>query len=481
MSENEHNDPAARSGAPDSAPQEPHRADQGEDHELFAPESLNAESELAPGLHSVGEPQGESAGPAPRRGGFVRKLLVSLASIVALLAGVGGAAVVFKDKDERLRAISDMIDEAAKDPMAFAEGSEAKISAWVRELLGEEDAKPAKVAASRNETQFAAEKPRVAEKASPAPSAAAPGWASPQESKPAPSVKPETAPAAAPPPEPAARHEDRSESQALLKRVEQLEATARGAAEAAREAQQRVEKLAEPDGEKHASSEVDAAGYAAALEGRIDELADEIRQLRERLDQPKSENRVAPEAAEAVAPAPPKGASGAEVLSLAHSLQQALERGRPFAAQLSALGERGVEPRLLSPLSSYAEHGAPTSAQLLDEFKALATRLTAMESAPASGASLADQLLHDAGKLVRVRPVGESNDAANVNEAIGKVESALARGEFDVASEALAKLPEKARTEAQSFADALNRRREAEDALTSLVAAAVEGLGHVKN
>jgi hypothetical protein len=491
MSKNEHIDPSAPHGVEEGAPLEPQREERGDDHELFAEESLNALPEPAEAPLAAPEPEPAIAAPPRKGGGLIRKLFVSTATVALLLGGVGAAAVAFKDKDERLRAISDMIDDAARDPRAFAIGADAKFSALIKKLLGQEEAEPVRVASLKSDLKTAeAQKAPAAEKAAPeppAPARAAPGWAAPQDIKPVPGPKTErAAPPATPPSTPAtpyvsgpgaeAQAQD-AQTHGLLKRIEQLETAVREAAETARAAQESASKPATGK----SSTEIDAAGYYAALEGRIDELAGEIKELRERLDQPKAETRVAPEAAEAAAPAPAKNAVGVEVLSLAHSLQQSFERGRPYSAQLSALAERGVDPQLLTPLSPYAEKGAPTATHLLAEFKGVAQRLRVEESHPAPSGSLAGQLLHDAEKLVRVRPVGEAQVAAAVNEILQKVESALARGDFDAASEGLAKLPEKERAETQDFAEALNKRRDAEEAVASLVAGAVAGLGHNKN
>ena len=265
---------------------------------------------------------------------------------------------------------------------------------------------------------------------------------------------------------------------ALVKRIEQLEATAREALETARDAQ-RSAKPAET-GEKTATPTADEGSYLNALEGRIDELADEIRKVREQLDQPKSETRVAPDAAEAAASTQVKAITAAETLGLAQSLAHSLERGRPFAAEQAALTERGVDPQLLAALAPVAEQGAPTAARLLASFAPVAKRLRALEDAPAAGGSLTDQLLRHAGKLVHVRPAGEEANVS-ISELVARIESALAHDDLDGASEAFAKLPENARSEAKAFGEALNQRREAEQAAASLLANALAGLAHLKN
>ena len=397
----------------------------------------------------------------------------------------------FKDKDERLRAISDKIDAVAKDPESFAASVETKLA----ELWGSASSKvggdrKSKLQTAASEAAAPAPKlaaePKAAAEPSPLPAvetpgpAPTPGWAAPREPKPAPAAKEEQPAAAIAPPTPApsVHAEDSAQIAALAKRIDQLEATAREALETARDAQ-RSAKPAET-GETPVTPTAEEGLYLNALEGRIDELADEIRKVREPLDQPKSETRVAPDAVEAPASTQAKAITAAETLGLAQSLVHSLERGRPFAAEQAALTERGVDPQLLAALAPVAEQGAPTAARLLASFAPVAKRLRALEDAPAAGGSLTDQLLRHAGKLVHVRPVGEQANIS-ISELVARIKSALAHDDLDGASEAFAKLPENARAEAKAFGEALNQRRDAEQAATALLANALAGLAHLKN
>ena len=442
--------------------------------EIVAPE---AALEMAP------EPA--IAPPVRKPGGFWQKFTMLLAILGLFAIGGGLAAIKFKDKDERLRAISDAIDSAAKDPERFASSVETRIaelwSSASSKVEGDRKLKPRQTAVN----EPAASTPKPAAEPDPLRavetprSTPTPGWAAPREPKPAPAATDEQPASIAPPtPATAVHAEESAQIAALGKRIEQLEATAREALETARDTQ-RSAKPAET-GEKTATPTADEGSYLNALEGRIDELADEIRKVREQLDQPKSETRVAPDAAEATASTQVKAITAAETLGLAQSLAHSLERGRPFAAEQAALTERGVDPQLLAALAPVAEQGAPTAARLLASFAPVAKRLRALDDAPAAGGSLTDQLLHHAGKLVHVRPAGgEAN--ASITELVARIESALAHDDLDGASEAFAKLPENARSEAKAFGEALNQRREAEQAAASLVANALAGLAHFKN
>lgn len=495
MMENQHDTPDEPRGA--GGPEIPEHVAKDEgvserDHELFVHESESHESKshesefVAPEAVSetAAEPAPEPAiaPPVRKSGGYWQKFTLLLAVVGLLAIGGGLAAIKFKDKDERLRAISDAIDAAAKNPKGFASSIETRLGelwgAVSSKVEGDRKTNPRQTAAN----EPAAPTPKPA--AEPNPLAAVetprptptPGWVAPREPKPAPAAREEPpAPTAPPTPAPSVYAEDSAQSAALVKRVEQLEATAREALETAREAQ-RSAKPAET-GEKTATPTADEGSYLNALEGRIDELADEIRKVREQLDQPKSETRVAPDAAAAAASTQ---VTAAETLGLAQSLAHSLERGRPFAAEQAALAERGVDPQLLAALAPVAEQGAPTAARLLASFAPVAKRLRALEDAPAAGGSLTDQLLHDAGKLVHVRPAGERANAS-ISELVARIESALAHDDLDGASEAFAKLPENARSEAKAFGEALNQRRDAELAATALLANALAGLAHLKN
>jgi hypothetical protein len=496
MMQNEHDTPdePRSAGGPESpahvAKDEGASDSHERDHELFAHQSEPHESEIpapeaAPETAAEPAPEPAIAPPVRKSGGYWQKFTLLLAVLGLLAIGGGLAAIKFKDKDERLRAISDAIDAAAKDPKAFASSVETKLAElWASassKVEGDRKSKLGRTAAN----EPSAPTPKPAAEPNPLPAVETPrptptpGWAAPREPKPAPAARDEQPASIAPPtPAPSVRAEDSAQIAALVKRIEQLEATSREALEAARDAQ-RSAKPAET-GEKTATPTADEGTYLNALEGRIDELADEIRKVREQLDQPKSETRVAPDAAESAASTQVKAITAAETLGLAQSLMHSLERGRPFAAEQAALAERGVDPQLLAALAPVAEQGAPTAARLLASFAPVAKRLRAFEDAPAAGGSLTDQLLHDAGKLVHVRPAGERANAS-ITELVARIESTLAHDDLDGASEAFAKLPDNARSEAKAFGEALNQRREAEQAATSLVANALAGLAHLKN
>ena len=146
-----------------------------------------------------------------------------LLAILGLLAIGGGlAAIKFKDKDERLRAISDAIDAAAKDPERFASSVETKFAElWASassKVEGDRKSKPRQTAAN----EPAASTPKPAAEPSPLPAVETPrptptpGWAAPREPKPAPAAKDEQPASIAPPtPAPSVHAEDSAQIAAL--------------------------------------------------------------------------------------------------------------------------------------------------------------------------------------------------------------------------------------------------------------------------
>lgn len=402
---------------------------------------------------------------APRR---KRSAIGTIAFYLALLAlavaGAGVGAVKYKDKDERLRAVADYVESVVGDPGASLRAAREKLAGLIP--VGEESAPaPAKpetpVDVEAVETPAA---PAVVPPPAPPPRAVA--------EAPAPQAPALQAPA---PAESVAKDE---EFEALSKRVDELEAAVAGARAAAEEARTAAEKAAAANKPPEGGPDSQTMAF---VEGRIDELAGEIKALRDKLDAPKSETRAAPEAPDVAAPKPSAQAEsgrGATLVVVAEALQRELERGRPFAAEHAALTALGADPELLAALAPSAETGARTPAQLARDFVPLGRRLRSLETKP--GAPIADQLLAGASKLIKVRPAG-APAAETASDVVGRIETALDHGDLDAAASAFALLPEQAKAEAKSFGDALERRRAAEKAADALLSGAIAALGQRRN
>jgi len=232
-----------------------------------------------------------------------------------------------------------------------------------------------------------------------------------------------------------------------------------------------------------------AAFDAGALEARIAKLEDEWAALQpsgaglEALDDrlakvesalaaPKSEARVA--AAE-VAP----DRDGAAEAILAFSLDQRLNAGAPFAAELAALARLGADGGRLSALRPFADSGAPTPAALAASFAKIAPGLAAA-AAPPSDEGVIDRLLDHLRKLVRVRRVGEA--AGEDAEAVApRIAAALARGDLAAALDAYKGLPDAARQAGRDWAETAAARQAAGAAAEGLRADAVARLAAARN
>jgi hypothetical protein len=439
--------------------------------------------------------------PAARRRN--RLVLTFAAATLGLVATAGAiGAYRFRDKHERLAAFAAMVDEFSARP--------EKLVASLREqsikLLGDaakptkkpvlSEAPPAKVEA-KTEPPVEAKPPlqspsgdQITWSAPPAPPEAPAAEPKPEpkpelkaERKPAPAAPPVALAQApeAPPvkaPEAAVPQIDsasRAEVEALSKRLEELEQIARSAlrlAEQARSGGGETAPAAAPPAELR-----DLSDNVTGLDGRIDELGDELKAIRERLDSPKDETRLPREVAAEEQKAP-EGPDPAAVMVIAHSLQKALERGKPYASEIAALSAQGVDKDALTALTPSADSGAPTSHALRASFHPLVKKMEASAEHHAEE-SLSDRILHGASKLVKMRGPGEATKI-EVAEIAAKIETALDHDDIAAALASFDELPEPAKTVAREWEETARRRLEADRAAASILSGAIEALGKPK-
>ena len=150
------------------------------------------------------------------------------------------------------------------------------------------------------------------------------------------------------------------------------------------------------------------ADNVAALSKRNDELASTLREAGSRLD------GLAATVAELqkVAHASAAGADRAVRLAVAaSSLQGAVERGDPFAAELAVAEQFTADPNMLAPLKPFAAAGVPSAAALMRELSKLIQPMLSAEraaAAPRAGDGFLDRLQANAERLVRIRPIDEA-------------------------------------------------------------------------
>jgi hypothetical protein len=226
----------------------------------------------------------------------------------------------------------------------------------------------------------------------------------------------------------------------------------------------RADAAATPSDEKSAVSDANAA-LIATLANRVDALEGSAKM---------TETTLAAELAK-------RGADAADdrtvrTAVIAAALAAAVERGRPFAAELQAAQAQAADPDMLAPLAPFAAAGVPNPNALARELSSLESALLqAAEPKPPEGGFL-EKLQAHAERLVRIRPIEEiaGDEPAAV---IARVEVKAARGDVPGALTELGKLPPPLRAPAQAWIDKAQgragalaaSRRFAADALAALV------------
>jgi len=426
--------------------------------------------------------------PAPRKRGVLGPLLAVVLLLVIVLGLAGYGAIMFRDKDERIALAADYVEKGLAEAQADLERAQASLA----ELTGakppsKEPATQAADVSTYRSSPPTAEKEATPEKA-PADAAADTAKKTAEAEKPAglapiePPKAPEPAPAPtaaapslpAPLPPPANTATTAAPTAPAAKIGEAVDDAARKALLIAEEAKAGLETLRRKVEDRlPAGGELTDREMMTALEGRIDQLGDQLKTLR---DAPKNETRADLDA-NATAKAAGTGDGAGTMVVVAFTLQRELEPGRAFAAELGALNRLGAEQSALAPLGPYAEKGAPTGAQLHDAFLPVAKKILALESHP--GADLTEHLMHSASKLVRLHPTGQA-PPETLEGKIHRIDAALTHNDFAAAEAAFASLPDAAREDAKEFGETLRNRNDAAKAADALLHGAIAALGGVK-
>jgi hypothetical protein len=166
--------------------------------------------------------------------------------------------------------------------------------------------------------------------------------------------------------------------------------------------------------------------------------------------------------------------SGDRALRLAlaaTALNNAVERGDAFAAELAAAKALGADAKLVAALEPFARNGVPSAAALARQFSELAPSLQA--SGTREGVLARLQL--NAEKLIRIRRVDEpaGSDAGAI---VARAEAKVSRGDIAGAVSELAQLPPDARAPAEAWIKSAQGRIAAIDASRRLGADALSGL-----
>jgi hypothetical protein len=213
----------------------------------------------------------------------------------------------------------------------------------------------------------------------------------------------------------------------------------------------------------------------AALSRRNDELAATLRETGGRLD------RLAATVDELqkVAHASAAGTDRAVRLAVAaSSLQGAVERGDPFAAELAVAEQFAADPKALAPLAPFSAAGVPTAAALGRELPRLIQPMLTAEraaAAPRDGDGFLDRLQANAERLVRVRPIDQAPPEKS-GAALARIAALAARSDLNDIVAELNKLPESARAPAQPWIAKVEARNKALETVRRFSATAIAAL-----
>jgi hypothetical protein len=171
---------------------------------------------------------------------------------------------------------------------------------------------------------------------------------------------------------------------------------------------------------------------------------------------------------------PSAGDNPAAVAIIAESLGDKLANGAPFPTELAGLERLGVEPAKLTALKAVVD-GAPSDTALADAFAAVRSKVVAAAAPAEADRGIVDRFEARLRGLIQVRKLNET--AGDDPQALAaRIEADSRRGDVSGALAAFAKLPERSRQAASSWASAAEARRAAEAALQTIRETAVTQL-----
>lgn len=161
---------------------------------------------------------------------------------------------------------------------------------------------------------------------------------------------------------------------------------------------------------------------------------------------------------------------------VASTLNAAVERGAPFAAELGAAKAAAPDPKVLAALEPFASSGVPTAAMLTRELTALMPAVAKAAGTTSREGSILDRLKASAEKVVRVRPIDDAtgDDPAAI---VRRIELRAEQGNLNGAMAEIAKLPEAARALTKQWVAKVEARNAAVEASRRFTASALAAIG----
>ena len=159
----------------------------------------------------------------------------------------------------------------------------------------------------------------------------------------------------------------------------------------------------------------------------------------------------------------------------AAALAAAVERGGPFAPELSAVSAFSPDSKLTAPLSPFAASGVPTTAALAAELTTLIPALREAAGQSPQGGGFLEKLQANAGKLVRIHPT-EEKPGSDPTAVVDRIEIKAGKGDVAGALAELSALPAPVRAPAAGWMEKAQARVTAVEAARRLAADALAGL-----
>ncbi len=259
---------------------------------------------------------------------------------------------------------------------------------------------------------------------------------------------------------------------ALNERIAELDRAVRDATAAARAATERAGKAAQLMDEVMKNGDERAAAQQLDR-GAIDDLASRIkalearqmtlRQIQERLDH-----------LAGMAGAPDRDVRAAVA---AAALRNAVERDRPFVAELAAARALGLDEQALAAMERFAAGGLSRQDALFRDLSAILPELRRVSAPPGQDQNYLGRIQASAARMLNIRPV-KDEPGDDPPAVLGRIEFKMARQDIDGIIAELDKLPAQAKEVAQPWRTAALARRDAVEAARLLAAAALAKLGN---
>jgi hypothetical protein len=161
------------------------------------------------------------------------------------------------------------------------------------------------------------------------------------------------------------------------------------------------------------------------------------------------------------------------------NLKRAIERGTPFAAELTEVRRAGGPKLDLAKLDRHKDRGVPALTELVRDFRGVAHAMIEAD-AEAPNAGWTDRLLAGAKSIVRVRRVDQGADDTGIEAVVARIEIDLKDGKLAEVSSAAAKLPAKVLTPARGWLDKVEARASVERAVVDIEGELKAALGSAK-